>query len=473
MTTAGFVLSSQGNSANAIEHNAMTSSTNSLHVLLMALVALTGCQTTKPWASREPASLASRYAEGNQPEVDIKDSLLDLFASKALGDIVERALSNNPDLLRSRARLEELGFSLTKTRASLLPSITAGGSRSDAMVSDPTTAYDASLDARWEIDVWGRLRSGVRAAAADQSAALADYESARQSLAAQVIQAWFQLVAADKSLALDERRVTSFDSTGKLVQRRFELGQATLGQLKLAKTDLESARADIESSTDQRDRAARQLRLLAGDYPEASLSANSWPSLQRSVPAGLPSDLLLRRPDVAAAYHSIRAADSRVRVAHADLFPSFSLTASGGRQGNVLSELANSNFNYWNLIVNLSAPLFDGGQRRSELGAAGKRAEQAFRNYQSVVLNALREVEDALGSEGYLAREETARNAALGQARGAYERTRRDYESGITDILTLLETQRGLFAIEQQIINLRASRLNNRVALALALGKGK
>ncbi|MGY8686591.1 MAG: efflux transporter outer membrane subunit [Verrucomicrobiales bacterium] len=443
-------------------------------LFFLALLSLTACQSLAPWSDNTSIELPKAYVADEEPSLEVKQSLLQLFSNKELREVVESALTNNPDLLASRARLEELGFNLRKTKGALFPSLSvnSSSSRSKSIAVPRTTSHNVSLDARWEVDVWGRIRSNVAAVSADRASALSDHQSASQSLAAQVMQAWFQLVSAEKSLGLSQRRVDSFESTAQLVQRRFELGQASLGQLKLAKTDVENSRADFEASRNQRDMASRQVRVLMGGYPDESLSTTSWPSLENTVAAGLPSDLLRKRPDIVAAYQDIRAADARVQVAHADLFPSFTLTASGGRQTNTLSDLANSNFNYWNLIGNLSAPIFEAGQRRAELGAAGKRAEQAYRRYQSVVLNALREVEDALGSEQYLAREESARLAAFREAQAAFDRTRRDYEAGITDLLSLLETQRGVFNTEQQTIKLRASRLNNRVALALALGKG-
>lgn len=446
-----------------------------LTTCLTALL-LAACADLPSTGDRTSLALPVAYAADAMPAPEVTDSLLSLFDNQALRSTVRRALTNNPDLQGARARLEEAGFNLRRSRAGLYPSLTgnasAGRRQSGGPVGVEDSNFSASLDARWEVDVWGRVRSGVTAAEADQAAAAADYAAARQSLAAQTMQAWFALVGATKSMELDQRRVQSFGSTQTLVDRRFELGRATLGEVSLSKTDLDNARADLESTRDRRDQAARQLRVLTGDYPDASLRAGSWPSLRRSVPAGLPSDLLRKRPDIAAAYQRIRAADARVSVAHADLFPSFALTAGGGRQSTQLSDLARSSFDTWSLLADLTAPILDGGLRRAELGASGKRAEQAYRSYQGTVLDALREVEDALGSELYLAREENARQAALSAAQSAVDRTRRDYEAGINDFLSLLDAQRRVFTTEQRTINLHTARFNNRVSLALALGKG-
>jgi NodT family efflux transporter outer membrane factor (OMF) lipoprotein len=441
---------------------------------LLPLLLLSSCKSTQTFRDQEVFAFPASFTAKESETVEVKRSLLQLFSTPELTATVNRALENNPELRAAQARLEELGFNLEKSGAAQYPSLSANGSagRRKTAIIPAVSSYSATLDARWEVDVWGRIRSGVRASQANRDAAAADLEAARQSLAAQTMQAWFQLVAAEKTLELDHRRIASFDSTASLVQRRFELGSAALADVDLARTDLENARADVEASFNRRNQAARGLRVLTGDYPDAALRANAWPSLRAGVPAGIPSDLLLNRPDIKSAYQNVLAADAQVKVAHADLFPSFVLTGSAGRESNTLSDVLKSGFDIWSIAGNVSGPLFEAGQRRNEVDAAGKRTEQAFRQYQATVLNALREVENALGSETLLAREEKARDRALETAHSAADLSRRDYEAGIRDILSLLEAQRRVFITEQRRINIQAARLNNRVALALALGKG-
>ena len=444
--------------------------------ILLGGLLFASCAAPDPFAPGAASSLEIpvRYDASAPPAPKVAESLLGLFDDARLRSAVRQTLARNPDLKGALARMEEAGFNTRKTAAARYPSLdaNAGAGRSSLPAFGEAGSYDLSLDARWELDVWGRIRANVQASAADQAAAAADYESARQSLAAQTMQVWFDLVGSEKRLALGYRRLASFEDTYQLVSRRYELGTTTLGNLELARTDLENGRADIRQLEDNRDRAARNVRLITGVYPDSGLTADTWASLSRSVPAGVPSDLLRQRPDVDAAYQRIRAADSRIKVAHADLFPSFALTGSAGRSSNLLADLGSSSFDSWSALASLSAPIFDAGQRKAELGASGKRAEQALANYQSVVLAAFKEVEDALGSERLLRQQETARLQALDAARSAESRTRRDYEAGITDLLTLLEAQRRVFATEDDTISLHRSRLQNRVSLALALGKG-
>ncbi len=441
---------------------------------------LTGC-VSLPANKASVREVPARFDATPPPVPQIATSLRELFSDSGLNSYLSRATQANPDLKASAARLEESGFNTRSSRSPLLPSISANGngfrsqSNSSGQGFDAGTfdaqRFSANLDVQWELDVWGRIRAGVTAASQDQLAAQADYRSALQSISAQTAQAYFQLIGATRRVDLARRRQASFESTFNLVDRRFEIGSGNLGDVSLAKTDVETAKARLAELTNLRNQASRLLGALIGGYPDSSRSASSWPSLNRRVAAGIPSSLLRNRPDIDAAYQRIRAADARVKVAHASLFPSFSLTGSTGRQSSELSDLTNSDFNVWSIAGNLTAPLFNGGALRAELGAANARAKTAVAEYHSTVITALREVEDALGSEGLLAAREAALVKALAAAKNAESQIQRNYESGLVEILTLLDTQRRAFLTEEALILVRELRYQNRVTLALALGK--
>lgn len=432
---------------------------------------------------RANLEIPERYDGSNPPTPQIAKNLLELFEDKQLKSFINRALEQNPSLNQAASSLEESGFNLRSTRAGLLPFINANASAERRQFANlgfgpntlsipPNNAFISNLDVTWELDVWGRIRAGVTAAAADQTAAAADYAAARQSIAAQIMQSYMEVAGAEQRLAITDQRLSSFATTLAAAERRFEAGTADLSEIDLARTDLENARAELAERRDSRAQAVRQLRSLAGQYPSDQLGKIRLPALARGIPSGLPSDLLMNRPDIDAAYQRLRAADQRVTVAHRDLFPSFTLTGRGGRSAPFLEELSNSSFNTWSILGGLTAPVFDAGRLKAELSAADKRAEQAYFAYQAIVLNALREVEDALGSEQALAQRETAIRSALNSARSAEDRTRSNYEAGLTDLVLLLEAQRRRFLAEDALINLQVLRRQNRIALALALGKG-
>lgn len=436
-----------------------------------------------PQAGSRPAGLAipAAYNGGREPVPELVGSLSELFNDAGLRKQIALSQSENFDIGAAAARLEEASFNTLGARSGFFPTLdlnaglgrsqfnsAGGGNNFGTVISD---RYSTSLDAQWEVDVWGRVRAGVAASEADRSAVVADFAAAKQSIAAQTAQAYFDLVAATRLRDLAAERLDSFQGTFDLLNRRFGLGTADLGELDLAQTDVENAKSEINARKDARDQAARQLATLTGRYPDAGLAANTWPLLRRAVAAGIPSTLLEVRPDICASYLRIFAADSSVKVAHADLFPRFSLTGGGGQQSAALSDLAKSNFTVWSVAANLGAPLVDGSRRRAELGAANARAKQALASYRSTVLNAFREVENALGSESYLREQEEATARALAAARSAEERSARSYESGLVEILTVLDTKRRRFDAEENLIRLKNQRFQNRVALALALGK--
>ena len=408
---------------------------------------------------------------------EIAKGLKSLFSDKELNKYISKALKSNPSLKLSLARLEEAGFNTRRTYATSVPSLTAAGSASRSTVGGSGFnftggQYNASLDSQWELDVWDRIRSGVTASRQSEGALAADYAAARESIAAQTMQAYFSLIASERLLDLSGRRLSSFEKTVSLVNRRFEAGIGNLSDVDLARTDVENAKAQVEQRKNNCDQAARRLAVLTGSYPKTSISASTWPSLRRGVPAGVPSQVMMNRPDIHAAYIRILAADSNVKVAHRDLYPRFTLTASGGQRSNQLKQLADSNFNIWSIAAGVTAPILDGGNRKAELGAANARAKQALANYQTATLNAFEEVENALGSETYLLRQERSYSSALEAAKSAETRTLQNYENGLVEILTLLDAQRRSFQTEEQLINTTALRYQNRVSLALALGKG-
>lgn len=413
--------------------------------------------------------------------VEMVESLSDVFRDRALRARMVEAQRSNPDLEAAAARLEEAGFNTRRAQAGLFPQLGVDGGVNRGQTNSAgfaqnfgpaiTDRYSASLDVQWEVDVFGRVRAGIDSAYATREAAAAELAAASQSIAAQTAQAWFDLVAATQLQAVAQQQFESFKSTFQLVDRRFELGTSTLGDLQLARTDVENARGEINERKNRRDQAARGLAVLTGEYPDADARALEWPELRRGVAAGIPSTVLLRRPDIFAAYARIRAADADVQVAYADLFPSFRLTASGGQQSGTLKGLADTDFTVWSIAGNLVAPLIDGGRRRADLGAANARAKRALADYRGIVLQAFREVEDALGSEFYLRKQVAATRDALAAARKAEDTTLRNYEAGLVEILTVLDATRRRFAAQERLINLQNLRYQNRVSLALALGK--
>ncbi len=415
--------------------------------------------------------LPQSYENGSVPSPDISKSLLHLFKSPDLSKSVSIALQQNPSIKASASRIRQAELTLKKSKTALLPTINAtSGIGRTGNSGNSSGRYNISADARWEVDVWKKIETQVTLTSSTLALQKYNHKAAQQSLAAQVMLAWTNLVQANKLIELSNQRLASFKKSYQLVDRKFENGTGNLGDLNLAKADVESTQSEIAQRSDQRDQASRRLSFLLGSYPSSKLNATTWPRLDRTVKAGAPSTLLLKRPDIQAAYQRILSADLEVTLAHKELFPTFALTSSLGQQSNILKDLASSSFNSWSILANLSSPIFDAGKRKIEIAIQQEQARELLYSYQSTVLTALQEVEDALGSESKLQQQELSTQKALNASIEAEKRVQRRYENGLIEIIDLLETQRRKFNTQERLITIKANRINNRIQLALAVG---
>lgn len=416
--------------------------------------------------------LPTTYAFAQEKPLNLKDSLTDLFHSKALNYWMKQSLQNNPSFQSIAMDMESAGWLVKKSQASLFPSINAilGNNKSKGLTST-TTSYNASLDASWEIDLWGRLKDTRNAQVAQLRARVEDYHAARQSLVAQTTQAYFALIEASELLKLSKQTVASYQKTKKLILSRYNAGKAQASDLHLADNDLANSQATLHQRVIALHSASRTLFMLAGQYPKGNAQPPSWPRFPRAVAAGIPSTLLMARPDIRAAYLRIVAADKKALAAYKNLFPQFSLTASSGKVSSSLRQWAHSGGSIWSLAGSVVTPLVDFGARRAALGEANTEAKKALIAYKQVVLNAFNEVEEALESQQNLALREIQVTQALRSAQSAHIALERSYSNGLTEVLSLLEAQRRVFLAKEQCITLKAQRYASRVNLALALGK--
>ncbi len=268
--------------------------------------------------------------------------------------------------------------------------------------------------------------------------------------------------------------MTAFESTEETIRQRFELGQNEAGSigadLRLAKSDVATARAGLEEQLQARAVAVRQLETLLGRYPSGEEGGVELPEVPPSPPAGLPSELLQRRPDVLAAERRFAAQGKRITEAKRAVFPQISLTGSAGRSAEDISDLLKSEFGVWNIAGNLVQPILTGGQIRAQINLRTAEEAEALAALQDTVLQAFSEVEIALATDGYLARREAALREAAKLSREAYDQAQVDYRDAVGDILTVLTAQNQSLNAARQVLAVRRLRLDNRVNLHLALG---
>jgi NodT family efflux transporter outer membrane factor (OMF) lipoprotein len=409
------------------------------------------------------------------------------FGSAPLDTLVEEALGGNYDLKGALARVDAAAAVAKRAGADLYPqaAVRADGARrrqnligipipgSGGVITTRSNSFGVSMDILWELDLWGRIRSGQSAALADLQATWAELAGARLSIAAQVVKAWFAVIESRLQLELAAETVETFQLSADQVERRYQEGVRTSLDLRLALSNLYGAEALLEFRKQQLDVSKRQLEILLGRYPGATLTAASdLPSIVAEVPAGLPSELLIRRPDLLAAERRYAAAEKRVSEARRAFFPRISLTASGGTLSEQLGDLVDGDFGVWSIAANITQPIFQGGRLRANLAQSHAVSDQTLAQYAVALLTAFGEVEATLYAEQTLAKQERHTADAAEQSEAARQLAERQYNAGLIDYITVLETQRRSLNSQSELILVRRQRLDARVNLHVALGGG-
>ena len=398
------------------------------------------------------------------------------FQSEDLTRVVNEALVKNRSLKAAAARLREVKESSIQARARQLPTVRVGGdgalTRTENSDDPNRQIYALSLAASWEPDLWGRLRNLTRAAEADELAAIEDFRAARLSLAANTAKAWFNLISAEQEIKLAAVTLESFERNFRVIERRFKSeGEGALDVL-FARNNISSAKRAVESRTLERDNAARALELLLGRYPEGlSRGGNQLPDLPASIPAGIPANLVERRPDLAASRARLLASAERADASRKNLLPAISITGRSGTSNAGLANLLSIDSLTSSIAAGFTQILTSGGALSAEARAALARNDALLNNYAQTLLEAFREVEATLAADASLARQETILADELRQAILAERQAEREYSEGVNpNTLSLLEAQRRANNARASMIRLQNQRLQNRIDLHLALG---
>ena len=452
-------------------------------ICLFAL--LKGCTLTQPdWNGTSGLNLPKTW-NNTEPvnKEDVTHGWIKEFADSQMEQLVTEAIEHNRNLLAAAARLEAVREGTIISGAARLPSISVsgGGSRSRSQVSGTSPSVQiegsqVSLGASWEADLWGRIANLQKASIEDFKANLADYNAARLSLAANTAKAWCNLIAARQQMDLASKTLDSFKRNYRITERNYKAGDPASSSLSVnfGRNQVASAERSLISRQLIIEDAKRSLELILGRCPAASVeSRDVLPSLGKAVPAGLPSGLLMRRPDILAAAANVRASLQRSSAAKLDLLPSISLNA--GKSNSVASlELQDLIQNpasiTRNLAVSVTQPIFHGGRLKARARQATAQSEAAIATFSGTALQAFREVESALAWEQSLATQEEYLDTELRQANLGESQAYRDYAQGILGILSVLEAQRRAFNARSSMISLRNQRLQTRISLHLALG---
>lgn len=407
------------------------------------------------------------------------------FTDPYLQKLIERALANNRDLRVSALNIERARGMYQIQRADLLPSIAVSGQSSNqetpaglSSSGHDTISRSQTLSvgvASYELDFFGRIQSLKDQALEEYLATEEAFRSAQISLVSEIASAYVTLVADRELLAISSETLDSQRASYEMIRRRYEVGVSSELDLRQAQTSVDTARVNIARYSGQVEQDTNALALLVG----APVTPDMLPaySLQElppwgEIPVGLPSDVLLQRPDILQAEHQLKAANANIGAARANFFPRITLTASYGTGSSELSSLFDGGTGMWSFIPSVTLPIFEGGRNIANLRVSEADKKIAVANYEKAIQSAFREVSDALVLRWSLMDQYSAQLSLTEATSEAYRLSRERYNRGIDSYLTVLDSQRSMYSSQLDLIAVRASRELNQIQLYRVLGGG-
>lgn len=398
-----------------------------------------------------------------------------IFGDAVLNELAEKIETSNQDLRFAEAQLRRAQALTRGARAGRWPVLTGDVSvtRSGGGRRNESTNYDLGAGASWDLDLWGRVRKSVEAGEASEAASAADLESVRLALQSELVLTYLQLRVLDAQRLLFDETIEAFTKSLQLTRNRYEAGLAGRVDVAQAEAQLKSTQAQALDLGVQRAQFEHAIAVLQGRAPaEVSIKADALKAVMPSIPAGVPSALLERRPDIAAAERRVAAANAQIGVAMAAQYPSLTLSASAGLASSSVSNWLSLPSRVWAFGPALAQTLFDGGARRSVTDQAIASHEATVASYRQTVLSAFREVEDSLAALRILEQEAALQADAVKAARLTLELTNNQYRAGIVSYLNVVSAQTTLLSNERSTLTLQGRRLAAAAELIRALGGG-
>ena len=401
------------------------------------------------------------------------------FGSAELNQLMIEAQNNNLDLTAAAARVHQAEAQARLAGVALLPTLDLGagatrqGSFGGEKQVDAGNSFELSPGASYEIDFWGKNRANLTSALESVRASRFDRETVALTMTSGVAITYLQVLSLRERIAIARRNLENAESVLRLVESRVKYGAASPLDMAQQRAEVARQRAAIPPLEQQERDARSALALLLGKPPQGfAVAANSLDEIALpQVIAGLPSELLTRRPDIQTSEAQLRAANADIAAARAAWFPSIGLTGSAGFKSTALSALFDGGVLY-TLAVSLAQPIFDAGRREAEEDLAVARREELVRTYRSAIINAFADVETALGTIQSTAEQQNHQAEQLRQAGIAFQLAERRYKEGAVDVLTVLDVQRTLYSAQDQQLQIKFSHLQAMISLYRALGGG-
>ncbi len=402
---------------------------------------------------------------------NVSDNWLVTFQDDQLTAAVIEGIAYNADLRVGAARVETALLHARLAGAKLYPSVDFLARGGGKMSGDNSGLTGAALTVSWELDLWGRVRYGRAAAAADAASTQSDFEFARQSIAALVAKSWFLATEAALQADVARRAIGDGQELVRLAETRSKIGVGTEEDVFVARASVGTYRDSLRQIELAREQAIRALEILLGRYPGAEARVTpQLPGQPAAVPAGLPSELLERRPDVVAAERRIAAAFNRVHEAKAARLPAIALTTGVSSISSELFVLQDRDNPIWNFGANLLAPIYKGGALKTQVEIRTAEQKQALAEYASVGLRAFSEVENALAAEIAAREREEILAQTMADSLRALEIVQTQFKIGSTDLRFVTQRQLALNATQSALVRMQAEQRVQRVNLHLALG---
>ena len=416
--------------------------------------------------------------------------IIDIKELPHLAGYIDEALSSNASLQQSLITLRkaqvaidsakadrnlnvDASFSASKSETTNSSASTSSNTNSSTSSNSSSPSYSASMNVSWELDLWQKISDGISAANLDAASARASYQSARDSLVANVVRSYIDVLTQQQLLNIEQSRLTVLENNEAVILKRYSTGLGSLDDLDTARTSSANTRATIAQYENALLTAKRTLAVLLGRQNQSLNELNTqvnFPDVLLPLTT-LPKQDLARRPDLQAAFYALKATEFEVDVAYKALLPSISLSASLSDNASTPSQALFTN-PLWSLLGQMTAPLFQGGALRAQVEDAKLTSANAWWQYRETLLTAVQETQNALDSETALSARISHTNVALANAERSVSTIEGQYRQGLADILDLLSVYETRFNLQAQAVELHAQKLQNRIDLGLALGLG-
>lgn len=444
-----------------------------LMMVMSGCSSLKGADFAEQAASNQTQAVESLVEKYQRSELvnDRPDQLTDLIDIAELNQYINAAFINSPSLQQSMLALKIAYAQQGISTSERLPVVNAGLSSQYAEKSDDV--YTSEISVSWELDLWRRLADSAEASNRDILATQASLQGAKNLLVANIIRAWLEISANHQLLEIEQRRLAILENNETLVLQRYQSGLGTLEELDNAKTSTASTRATVAEYQELLEQSKRAMVLMTGSWRIHSTAIpvpESFPKVLNPL-SSLSAQNLSGRPDLQQAFYSIQAESLRADAAYKAMLPTFSLSASLKDMAETPSEALLTN-PLWSVLGAITAPLFQGGKLKANAEIAQLKTEQGYWVYQETLLNAVNEVENAIGQESSLAKQQQHLYQSLASATRSVNSYEGKYRQGLVDIFDLLTVQQQAYDVEAQLANTTYRRLLNRVDLGLALGLG-